>query len=217
MPPAERKQLFYFNGLNSRVPEDLGETPKIAEVAALARRQGFVFHPVSVDYRRAAEQSREVLQQVSQAAEHVIFWGSSMGGWFARIMQLKLAPLRPGLRIEAAAYNPAFDLVEHGHILVGPQVHKYSGEVYQWTEENSAALADLERSVDYDAPLPYFVYVDRDDEVIDADMSEARLRKIARFRVFEGGSHSFEHYAEAVRDFESVVAQAPGSDRMTAP
>lgn len=203
MPPAETRQLFYFNGLNSAIPENIADNPKIAEVAALAQRQGFAFHPVTVDYRSAEAHARTVLAQVSDAAEHVIIWGSSMGGWFARIVQLMLARLRPGLRVEAAAYNPAFDLAIHGHLLVGPQEYKYSGERYDWTAQDTAALVRLEQSVDYDAPLPYHVYVDRDDEVIDSAMSESRLAEIAHFVVFEGGSHSFEHYREAVRDFEN--------------
>jgi len=210
MPPAEARQLFYFNGLNSAIPENIADNPKIAEVAAFAQRQGFAFHPTPVDYRSAEAHARVVLAQVSDTAEYVIFWGSSMGGWFARIMQLRLAQLRPGLRIEAAAYNPAFDLAIHGHLLLGPQEYKYTGQQYEWTAEDTAALVRLERSVDYDAPLPYHVYVDRDDEVIDAAVSESRLSRIAHFVVYEGGSHSFEHYREAVSDFENGLREYSG-------
>jgi predicted esterase YcpF (UPF0227 family) len=203
MPPAETRQLFYFNGLNSAIPENIEDNPKIAEVAALAQRQGFAFHPFTVDYRNAEAHAQAVLAQVSDAAEHVIIWGSSMGGWFARVVQLMLARLRPGLRVVAAAYNPAFDLAIHGHLLIGSQEYKYTGQQYEWTAADTAALVRLEQSVDYDAPLPFFVYVDRDDEVIDSVLSESRHAEMAHFVVFEGGSHSFEHYREAVRDFEN--------------
>lgn len=204
------KQLFYFNGLNSGIPGDLAENPKIAEVAGLAQRQGFEFIPLSIDYRRAEWHCEDVVARVDPVAEHVLFWGSSMGGWFARIMQLRLASVRPGLHVEAAAYNPAFDLSEHNHLLLGPQEHKLTLEKYEWTTEYSAALVRLEQSVDYDAGLPYTVYVDRDDEVIDAVMSEDRLGRIARFVIYEGGSHSFEHYREAVEDFENGCGSNAG-------
>ena len=197
------KLLFYFNGLNSGIPGDLGENPKIAEVEGLARRQGFEFIPLSIDYRKAEQHCEDILGRIDPDAEYVLFWGSSMGGWFARIMQLRLAAARPGLRVEAAAYNPAFALCEPHPLLLGPQEHKLTLEKYEWTPEFSAGLVRLEQSVDYDADLPYTVYVDREDEVIDASMSESRLGPIARFVVYEGGSHSFEHYREAVEDFEN--------------
>lgn len=204
------KQLFYFNGFNSAIPGDLGDNPKIAEVGKMAARRGFEFLPRSINYRRAEAHCREILERVDPAACHVLFWGSSMGGWFARVMQLKLAAARPGLAVEAAAYNPAFDLALHGHLLIGPQENHVTGETYVWTAADTAALVRLETSVDYDAALPYTVYVDRDDEVIDAGMSEERHRGMARFVVFEGGCHAFEHYREAVRDFENGCGEGAG-------
>lgn len=203
MLQAEHSQLFYFNGFNSGIPANLADNPKIAEVADMAERWGMAFHPVTVDYRHADAHRNAILERVSNEAEYVLFWGSSMGGWFARIMQVSLAEVRPGLQIEAAAYNPAFDLVEHSHLLIGPQEKKLTQEAYEWTTENSADLVHIENSVNYDAELPYTVYVDRDDEVIDAVLSETRHRSMARFVAYEGGSHSFEHYREAVQDFEN--------------
>lgn len=202
------KLLFYFNGFNSAIPEDWSDNEKLVAVEDYAARQGFHFVPYSVNYRRAREHATEILQQLADnpggEPEQVVFSGSSMGGWFARLMQLLLARDRPGLPVKALAFNPAFDLGLHGHMLLGPQINFVTLEEYEWSEADSARLKGLEDSVDYDAPLPFFVYVDKGDEVIGWEHSAARHARIARFRAFEGGSHTFEHSQEALRDFDSV-------------
>lgn len=212
--PSRSKLLFYFNGFNSAVPEDWSDNEKIVAVADWAERRGYRFLPCSVDYRRAGAQAGEILAGFASgfagggndsiSPERVIFSGSSMGGWFARVMQLCLAGARPGLPVEALAFNPAFDLGRHGHMLLGPQVNLVTGESYRWTARHSAALGRLEASVEFDTPLPFFVYVDKGDEVIDWQRSAARHAPIARFLAFEGGSHSFEHVPEALRDFDAA-------------
>jgi uncharacterized protein len=200
------KLLFYFNGFNSAIPEDWSDNQKIVAVADWAALRGYRFLPYSVDYRRAGARTASILAELADGPwpERVIFSGSSMGGWFARIMQLRLACARPDLPAQALAFNPAFDLALHGHVLLGPQVNSVTGEAYEWTERDSAALKRLEESVDFDAPLPFFVYVDMGDEVIDWTLSAARHRPIAHFVAFEGGSHGFEHAREALQDFAAA-------------
>ena len=201
------KPLFYFNGFNSAIPEDWSDNEKIVAVESYAASRGLRFMPYSVNYRRAREHAEEILQRLAdENVDHVVFSGSSMGGWFARIMQLLLARERPSLPAEALAFNPAFDLGLHSHMLLGPQFNFVTLEAYEWTERDSAKLRQLEDSVDYDAALPFFVYVDKGDEVIGWEYSAARHGAIARFVAFEGGSHSFEHSREALRDFDSSRA-----------
>lgn len=194
-------RFFYFNGFNSAILEDYSGSAKIVAAERFARRSGFRFCPVSVDYRRIDAQVERVMEAALRASGRVVFCGSSMGGWLARVMQLLLAQGRPGQDVRAIAWNPAFDLAEHGHMLLGPQVNHVTFELYEWTPELTAPLQALEARVDYDAPLPFYVYVDREDEVIDWQASADRHRAISRFVVFEGGSHSFEHFDEALEDF----------------
>jgi predicted esterase YcpF (UPF0227 family) len=194
------RRWFYFNGFNSAIPDDYSGVAKIASMAACAGRLGYPFRPVSVCYRRAALHLEEILAEARTCAGPVVFSGSSMGGWLARIMQLHLERVRPGLSNTAVALNPAYDLSLHGHLLEGPQVNHVTGEHYVWTREHSAALARLEQAVDYDRPLPFFVYVDQGDEVIPWQGSERRHRAIAEFVAYEGGCHSFDHYREATDD-----------------
>jgi len=206
MPGRPVKLLFYFNGFNSAIPDDWSDNEKIVAVEDFAARRGFRFLPRSIDYRTAAADAAEVLRliemQPAGAPQQVVFSGSSMGGWFARIMQLLLAGEQPGLPAAALAFNPAFDLGLHSHMLLGPQVNHVTFEEYEWTEQDSTALKQLEASVDYDAELPFFVYVDKGDEVIGWEYSAARHTPIARFFAFEGGSHIFEHAAAALADFD---------------
>ena len=209
MAQQPQKLLFYFNGFNSAIPEDWSDNEKIVAIENYAARRGFHFRPYSVNYRRATEHASEILEEwaTRPAGEpgRVVFSGSSMGGWFARIMQLLLARERPAVPVAALAFNPAFDLGLHGHMLLGPQVNHVTFEEYEWTEQDSTRLKALEASIDYDAPLPFFVYVDQGDEVIGWEHSAARHASIARFLAFEGGSHSFEHASEALEDFDSAL------------
>jgi predicted esterase YcpF (UPF0227 family) len=205
--------LLYFNGFNSGIPEDWSDNQKISGVEEFASRQGFRFMPCTVDYRHACRRSAEILAQLDEELPGddgpVILAGASLGGWFARVLQVMLAQRRPALATEVLAFNPAFDLGLHGHVLLGPQVNTVTQERYEWAPEDSQRLGGLERSVDYDAPLPFFVYVDKGDEVIDWRASASRHAGIARFRAFEGGSHLFEHVREALDDFASARS-APG-------
>ena len=196
------KLLFYFNGFNSAILDDYSGSPKIVAVAEYAQSRGYDFVPVSVCYRQALEQSREILAMVGESVDEVVFCGSSMGGWFARIMQLLLNREKPGLKSSAIAFNPAFDLSMYGHMLVGPQFNYVTLEEYEWTVDHSMQLRSLERSVDYGAALPFFVYVDKMDEVIGWKQSAAKHSPISRFVAFEGGCHSFDHFPEALADFE---------------
>jgi predicted esterase YcpF (UPF0227 family) len=197
--------LYYFNGFNSAIPDDYSDNAKIVAVERYARRYGLRFQPVSIDYRRASAHIAALLRRMAPSRQPLLFSGSSMGGWFARILQLRAERQWPGLRSAALAFNPAFDLARHGHLLLGTQVNHVTQERYDWTLDDSERLAQLERSVDYDAPLPFFVYVDQGDEVIGWEASAARHRAIARFHAFAGGSHTFEHAEAALADFDSAA------------
>ena len=160
--------------------------------------------PVSVCFRRAREHAADVLDRVSDTTEKAVFCGSSMGGWFARIVQLMLADARPEIKTAAIAFNPAYDLSMYGHLLLGKQQNYVTHEEYLWTVDHSAQLRALETGVRYGAPQPFFVYLDKGDEVIGWERSAARHDPISRLIAFEGGCHSFDHFHEALTDFDSA-------------
>ncbi len=141
---------------------------------------------------------------VGESADVAVFCGSSMGGWFARIVQLMLADERPEIKTAAIAFNPAYDLSMYGHLLLGKQRNHVTFEEYVWTVDHSAQLRELESGVAYRSELPFFVYLDKGDEVIGWERSSLRHAPISRLTVFEGGCHSFDHYHEALADFDKA-------------
>jgi predicted esterase YcpF (UPF0227 family) len=202
LPAVEGIRLFYyFNGFNSAILEDFSGSPKIVAVADFARENGFHFVPVSISFRQAVDHRRKILETLPAEVTEVIFCGSSMGGWFARVMQLSLLRSRPGIRIAAIGFNPAFDLPFHEDVLVGSQVNYVTFEEYEWTAQHSRQLRMMEEGVNYDTDQPFYVYCDENDEVIPWKSSEARHREISRFIAYAGGCHSFDHFNEALADF----------------
>lgn len=209
MPHADRHPVYYFHGFASAIPRDFAASPKITAVAAWAADRGRSFRPRNIDYREAPGHARTLLGEIADNVRDLVFCGASMGGWFARIMQLLLARSRPGLPIAAVVFNPAFNLSEFSHLLEGPQVNHVTQQPFEWTPRHSRRLVELETAVDYRADLPFWVYVDRDDEVISAELSEDFHRDFAQFRAFAGGSHTFEHAPEALRDFDTACWPPP--------
>ena len=202
MPRAEQQPLYYCHGFNSGIPDDISSSPKILAVSDFCRATGREFRPQNVDYRFADRHAREILDSVGPEVEHVLFCGASMGGWFSRILQLLLVQRRPELRVEAVIFNPAFNLLEFSHHLEGHQVNFVTGAEYEFTPGHSAMLIGLERSVDFRAALPLWVYVDAEDEVINAEWSRRWYAGYSRFVTFAGGCHSFDHAREALEDYQ---------------
>lgn len=206
------KQFFYFNGFNSAILDDYSDNPKIVAVEEFARREGFDFIPASVCYRQAGERAEEILSMIPEPLSEAVFCGSSMGGWFARILQLKLIDRNPGIKTAAIAFNPAYDLSMYGHLLLGTQRNYVTLEDYEWTTDHSNQLRSLENSVKYNADVPFFVYLDKGDEVIGWERSAARHSAISRMVTFEGGCHSFDHYKEALADFAGAAGEHSRED-----
>ena len=151
------KLFYYFNGFNSAILDDFSGSPKIVAAAEFARENNFRFMPVSINFRRAVSHRQLILDQLTDEVDEVIFCGSSMGGWFARIMQLSLIQSRPQVKTAAIAFNPAFDLGPNERFLIGPQMNFVTLEEYEWTADHARALRLLEEQVDYDAAEPFYV------------------------------------------------------------
>lgn len=208
--------FFYFNGFNSAILDDYSGNPKIVAVAEFAGNRGYRFVPVSICYRQAREHADEILDMVDSGVKEAVFCGSSMGGWFARVVQLMLVGARPDIRTAAVAFNPAYDLSMYGHLLLGKQCNYVTLEEYEWTIEHSNGLRALEAGVRYRGEQPFFVYVDKGDEVIGWERSRIRHAPISRFVTFEGGCHSFSHYHEALADFDRVFnGNGPDDSQLT--
>ena len=188
------RQLYYFNGFNSAIPDAIEPGSKLDETRQFCAREGLEFKPVSIDYRKATEQREEILDSLPRTLQTLVFTGTSMGGWFSRIMQV--SAVLPGRETFAVAFNPVA-WVEKMRTHEGAQYNFVTGERYHWGPEDSRQLCRLEASVAFDTDLPFWVFCDKGDELIDWRESQRRFASIARFHAFEGGEHRFTHAREA--------------------
>lgn len=196
------RQLFYFNGFNTAIPDDISTNAKISAVAEYCARREYEFIPATIDYRGVFEHRDALLRQVDQAADEVAYCGTSMGGWFGRVMQLTLRARGFAGNTVTLAFNPAFNIPAITDHFPGRWENFVTFEQYEWTAADSRQLVRMDASVNYDAPCDFYVYVDKGDEVFDWKASAARHSGISRFVAFEGGFHSFAHFNEALEDFD---------------
>lgn len=128
-------------------------------------------------------------------AEHpqdkrLLLVGSSLGGFWARC----LAPeLGAGMVLVNPALHPEADLLD----VVGPNHNEATGEDYVLTAEQVRAFAR------YQVPqcnpaVPTLVLLDEGDDLLDYRLAQAYYRGCGKVVVYPGGSHRFDHLAEAL-------------------
>ena len=90
---------------------------------------------------------KEIAGRVGGATRAAVFCGSSMGGWFARIMQLRAAAAAPGLSTAAVAFNPADPsnytpggIVSHDYVVVHTMQGYYLG-AQSWFQNPDANVS----------------------------------------------------------------------------
>jgi uncharacterized protein len=122
--------------------------------------------------------------------------GSSMGGFWARY----LAPeLGAGMTLINPAMHPETDLMQ----LVGLIKNDATGEEYVLTAEQVTALAQY-KVPKCDSTVPTLALLDEADEVLDYREAEAFYRDCGQIIVYPGGSHRFEHLAEALPEIRRL-------------
>jgi len=93
--------------------------------------------------------------------------------------------------------NPALRpwelLPEHA----GEQYNPATGERYHLSAADILETRQFEIET-VAGGLPTTLFLDRGDEVIDYRIAEAIYRGIGELRLFDGGSHAFDHMTEAV-------------------
>lgn len=122
--------------------------------------------------------------------------GSSMGGFWARY----LAPeLHAGMALINPAMHPETDLLN----LVGVNRNLATGEEYVLTQEQVRALGRY-RVPACSRDVPTLVLLDEADELLDYREAQAYYRDCGRVIVYPGGSHAFEHLAEALLEIRRL-------------
>lgn len=128
--------------------------------------------------------------------KRLLLVGSSMGGFWARF----LAPeLRAGMVLINPAMHPETDLMN----VVGLNRNEATGEEFVLTEEQVRALGRYQVPM-CDAKVPTLVLLDEADELLDYREAQAFYRDCGQVIVYPGGSHRFEHLAEALPEIRRL-------------
>ena len=129
--------------------------------------------------------------------------GSSLGGFYA----MNLAKRH---NVKTMLVNTALKNVGAGLAYASKTQTNYkTSETYHYTPADFAALEALELTEpDFQRLQPHtFAYMDADDEVLPAaEIRDFFVERKIYARLFPGGSHRFEHMAEAIADFREKVA-----------
>lgn len=128
--------------------------------------------------------------------KRLLLVGSSMGGFWARYLALELGA---GMVLINPAMTPATTLLR----VVGSNKNEATGEEFVLTEEQVRALARYQAPA-CDPKVPTLVLLDEADEVLDSRAAEAFYRRCGRVIVYPGGSHRFDHLAEALPEIRKL-------------
>lgn len=187
--------IVYFHGLNSAGTSNKATwlRQQLAPIPVLA--------PTYPAHR--AEAAVAALRAYLTRARHdspgdrkLLLVGSSLGGFYAPY-------LAPEFHAGIVLINPSIDADETLTALIGPQRNEATGEEYVLTQEQVQALAPY-RLARCQPQSPTLVLLDQDDEVIDYRVAEAFYRGCGTTLVFPGGSHRFDHLAEALAEIRRL-------------
>ena len=174
--------ILYLHGFNSS-PTSLKARRLADALAARGLGEQFFCPALSHVPEEAIAQAEAIIEAQPGPLTLV---GSSLGGFYATCLAE-----RHGLR--AALINPLVALPLLVNSFIGEHVDLYTGVRFNFTTEHVEQLQTLETP--HVTPENYLLLVETGDEVLDYRQAVARYAG-CRQRVFEGGDHSFTHFAE---------------------
>jgi len=189
--------IIYLHGFNSG-----GQSHKAAWL-----REHLAPAPVfAPDYpaHRAREALRTLrkfirrLRRENPQSRTLMLIGSSLGGFWAQ----RLAP-EFGARI--VLINPSMRPDETLARHTGRYRNEATGKETVLTLEDARALK-AHRVEPCSQKVPTLVLLDANDEVLDYRLAEAALRGCGKTIVYPGGSHRFDHLAEALPEIRALYA-----------
>lgn len=180
--------IIYLHGLNSAGSSNKARWLRehLAPVPVLAPTYPPHLADAAVSYLR--DFIRDARQRYPDD-RRLLLVGSSMGGFYAQY----LAPeLQAGMVLINPALRPDLELMD----VVGPNTNEATGESYVLTGRHVRALAAY-RVPACNAELPTLVLLDEDDELLDSHATAQAYRGCGKTVMYPGGSHRFDHLAEA--------------------
>lgn len=187
--------IIYLHGFNSG-----GQSQKAAWLRAHLAPI-LVFAP-GYEPHRAHEAARDLRKFIARLRREnpqdpkLMLVGSSLGGFWAQY-------LAPELGARIVLINPSMQPDETLARHVGRYRNEATGGETVLTAEDVRALRDY-RVEPCNPRVPTLVLLDAGDEVLDYRIAEGEFRGCGETRVYPGGSHRFEHLAEALPEIRRL-------------
>lgn len=178
--------ILYVHGFGSKFD---ARNDKVVALERLGRVVG-----VDVDYSAPLADVESKIREVIMSESVDLIVGTSMGGHMAARMGAKY-----GIPFVACnpAVNPSESLLNH----VGTRTDYY-GREYTLTE---SVVSEYEMFATNGCGL---ILLDKDDELFDSMVTAKLLDSHYDVRLFDGGSHRFEHMNEAIATIDAFMADA---------
>jgi predicted esterase YcpF (UPF0227 family) len=126
------------------------------------------------------------------ATSPLMLIGSSLGGYYAQYLGATLNNIDKVVLI-----NPALQPQQTLAPVVGPQTNMVTGEAFEFTRDDLAALEQYDIAVG-DIRVPSLVLLDEADDIIDYRFAKQKYDAIGSVIVYPDGSHWFEHLEQAL-------------------
>ncbi len=199
--------IIYLHGFNSASTDLSGQLlrnkPKLAILEDFCQSHHIRLITPNVDYRDFKEIVSTLMKLYTAEVEQdrrVFFMGSSMGGFTSEYMAISTGT-------QAIMINPVLKPTKLLLGFIGVTQNSETKEPYEWTQKHCDAYLEFEQEVERSRNLRICrtVFLDRDDELLNAKQTAEYYQPIARVEIFPGGSHSFDHMEQALPVLEEVI------------
>lgn len=192
--PVSEIRLIFIHGFNS-----CGGSDK----ATFLREQLTDIEVISPDLppipNAAIALLSKSIEHALREGKRVMLVGSSLGGFYSAFLGVRHT-------LPFVMINPLVDqtLLRHE---IGPQQNYYSGEQYDWTEEE---CDQLDAMIVEPASLPVkpLLLLDEADELLDSQLAAMHFNGYADVQIFPGGNHRFAHMPEALQLIRGYLTRA---------
>lgn len=138
-----------------------------------------------------------LINDVKKVDDNIVLVGTSLGGFYATYLSRKHI-------LKCVLINPAIDPMVTTARNIGMNINYKTGVQYDFTRDHVAQFAKYYVLLD-DAPMvPTLVFLDCDDAVLDYRATINHYVCTASLKVFNGGSHRFDHMADILNDIVAL-------------
>jgi len=179
-----KQMIIYLHGFNSA-----GSGSKVNLLKTLGMDVIAPSYP-SNDIDKAIKIVSNIIEDNKDKDKEIMLVGSSMGGFMAQYLSQKYNTM-------LVLINPATNITQTLKLYIGNNTNYLTGEKYILTEQDIAKFTQYDIK-QYRNELGALLLLDKNDNVIDHSIALNKYKGHADIKLFEGGSHRFEHMQEAL-------------------